>query len=323
MTRPRKEQISIEDTPYYHIVSRCVRRTFLCGTDASTGKSYEHRRSWIEKRLRLLSSIFGIDVCAYAVMSNHIHIAIKLMPSQIAPLSHREIAQRWTCLFKGSLLFQKWHNGDQLDSAELNAVSEEVERYRLRLNDLGWFMKCLNEPIARQANKEDGCTGHFWESRYKSQALLTDEALLSCLAYVDLNPIRACMADRPETSDHTSIKERIAPNFKLAEAIKEQIALESLLKFDVPLKPLAIFEGNATSGEQSGILFSFEDYLQLVDYTGRCVRKDKRGAISAALPSILQRLNIDRESWLNNATCFEKNYLTKFARRRKPARKSA
>ncbi|PCK09660.1 MAG: transposase, partial [Alteromonadaceae bacterium] len=61
MTRPRKEQVSIGDTPYYHIVSRCVRRTFLCGTDANTGKSYEHRRSWIENRLRLLSSIFGID----------------------------------------------------------------------------------------------------------------------------------------------------------------------------------------------------------------------------------------------------------------------
>jgi len=94
------------------------------------------------------------------------------------------------------------------------------------------------------------------------------------------------MADTPESSDHTSIKERIAPSFDLAEAVKEQVALESLLKFDVPVKPLATFEGNVTPGEQSGILFSFEDYLQLVDYTGRCVREDKRGAISVALPPI-------------------------------------
>jgi len=99
------------------------------------------------------------------------------MPSQIDPftqsLPYKESAQRWTCLFKGSLLFQKWHNGDQLDSAELNTVSEETERYKLRLNDLGWFMKCLNEPIARQANKEDGCAGHFWDKFLLLQNLHT------------------------------------------------------------------------------------------------------------------------------------------------------
>ena len=163
MTRPRKEQVSISDTPYYHIVSRCVRRSFLCGTDSNTGKCYEHRRSWIENRIRLLSSIFGIDILAYSVMSNHFHIAVKLTPSRIDALTHSEVAQRWTCLFKGTLLFKKWLNNDKLDQIQLNAVSDEIETYRNRLNDLGWFMKCLNEPVARQANKEDGCTGHFWD----------------------------------------------------------------------------------------------------------------------------------------------------------------
>jgi REP element-mobilizing transposase RayT len=256
-------------------------------------------------------------------MSNHIHLAVKIDPSQIDVLEPWEVAQRWSCIFKGTLLFQKWREGGHLDSAQLNAVSDEVELYRSRLNDLGWFMKCLNEPIARQANKEDGCTGHFWESRYKSQALMTEEALLSCMTYVDLNPIRAGMADTPETSDHTSIKERISPSFDLAEAVKEQVALESLIKFDVPLKPLAAFEGSVTEQKQFGIFCSMTDYLELVDATGRYVHKNKRGVIPAHLPPILQRLNVDRETWLNNVTCFEKIYNLKFAQRRRPLQQSA
>ena len=131
------------------------------------------------------------------------------------------------------------------------------------------------------------------------------------------------MADTPETSDYTSIKERVAPSFDLAEAIREQTALESLLKFDLPLQSLAKFEGGVNDNEQTGILFSFDNYLTLVDYTGRCVRQDKRGAIPAQLPPILQRLNIDRKTWLNNATCFEKNYQARFSRRARHAQKTA
>jgi len=70
-------------------------------------------------------------------------------------------------------------------------------------------MQLLNQYIARQANIEDKVTGCFWESRFKSQALLDERALLTCMAYVDLNPIRAAMAKTPENSDYTSIQERI------------------------------------------------------------------------------------------------------------------
>ena len=213
MTRPRKEQISISDTPYYHVVSRCVRRSFLCGTDLTTGKSYEHRRSWIENRIRILSSIFDIEICAYAVMSNHLHIVLKLCPEQADLWTTNDVLERWTSLYKGPRLIQLLMQGDTLDKAEQDAANICIEEYRKRLKDLSWFMKALNEPIARKANKEDGCTGHFWESRFKSQALLTEDALLSCMTYVDLNPVRANMANTPEASDHTSVKERISQQF--------------------------------------------------------------------------------------------------------------
>jgi REP element-mobilizing transposase RayT len=285
--------------------------------DHSTGKDYEHRRQWIEDRIRILSSLFSIDICAYAVMSNHLHIVIKLCPTQAQNWSNTEVVTRWLSLFKGPLLIQQWQSGEPLSKAQLDTVSDMIEVYRERLANLSWFMKCLNEPIARQANQEDKCTGHFWESRYKSQALLTEEALLSCMAYVDLNPIRADIAKTPEDSKHTSIKERINPEFNSTSAIDSQKALLALQYFQSPVKPLAQFEGNIRNEEQQGILFSLEDYLTLVDMTGRILRDDKRGAISAHLPPILERLEINQEEWLNNATQFERLYHKKFARKRR------
>jgi hypothetical protein len=113
-------------------------------------------------------------------------------------------------------------------------------------------MKCLNEPIACQTNKEDNCKGHFWEARYGSQALFTEEAVLSCMVYIDLNPIRATMATTPGGSDHTSIQECISPRFNLEDAIYKQIDPQSLRRFELALKPLLHFEGSITEHEQSG-----------------------------------------------------------------------
>ena len=170
--------------------------------------------------------------------------------------------------------------------------------------------------VLRQANKEDLCTGHFWESRFRSQALLSEEALLSCMAYVDLNPVRAGMASTPETSEYTSIKERIKPEFDPDLAAQEQIESQSLLRFTVAAKPLARFEGNEKDGQYNGILFSLIDYLELMDFTGRVIRPDKRGAIPGNLPPILERMGIDLETWHTNATEFDSIYYKQFAKPR-------
>ena len=315
MTLPRKSLVCVDDTPFYHVTSRCVRRSFLCGVDHATGKDYSHRRLFIEQRIYLLSSLFAIDIAAYAVMTNHIHLVIKLSPEVVDDWSDREVLLRWTSLFKGPLLVQQYLKGVALPALELLALSEIIIVYRQRLADLGWFMKCLNEPIARTANKEDGCSGHFWEARYRSQALLSEEALLSCMAYVDLNPVRAAIAPSPEESDHTSIKERIHPSLNLAKTIDSLIQSQQLNHFNVSLKPLLPFEGNATDKEQHGILFSLKDYLELVDYTARLVRNNKRGAIAQNLPPILDRLGIDQKTWLNNATAFEQIHRQRFAKK--------
>ena len=170
-------------------------------------------------------------------------------------------------------------------------------------------MKCLNQSIAREANREDDLTDHFWESRFKSQALL------SCMAYVDLNPIRAAMADTPETSEHTSLKERISPSFQLADAVRAHTEQLFLNDFDLPLNPLLPFEGNLTNEAQEGLIFHLRDYLELVDFTGRAIHPTKRGSIPDHHSPILERLGMETADWLDLATGFEKHYQSRHSRR--------
>jgi len=162
MPQSRKTQVSLIDTPYYHCVSRCVRRSFLCGTDKYTGQSYEHRRGWVEERLLFLSSVFSIDICAYAVMSNHTHLVVCVDKDMADGWSMEEVVRRWHQLYQGTLLSQKYHRGDKLSKGECISLDETVTIYRQRLYDISWLMRNLNEYIAREANKEDKCTGRFY-----------------------------------------------------------------------------------------------------------------------------------------------------------------
>ena len=268
MPEPGYRQVSIDDTPYYHCISRCVRRAFLCGPDPVTGFDFEHRRQWIIDRIKLLCSIFAVDLCAYAIMHNHYHIVIRIKADEVKQWSDEEVAKRWMQIFSGDLLVRQYLMNADLTRAELKYVADRLLTWRERLGDLSWFMRCLNEPIARMANREDHCTGSFWEGRFKSQALLDERALLACMTYVDLNPIRAAIAKTPEESDYTSIQERINhPKITC-------------------LAPFADQGGD-------GIPFNLEDYLELVDWGGREVKRNKRGYISAKAPPILLRLKMD------------------------------
>ena len=138
--------------------------------------------------------------------------------------------------------------------------------------------------------------------------------MLSSMAYVDLNPIRAEIAISPETSDHTSIQERIQPVFSLKDAINNQLQCGDILDFKTPLKPLLHFNDDLLNHSKTGIPISGRDYLELVDWTGRIIRNDKRGYIDHELPSILSRLQISSEQWHLNATQFEGLHARRFNR---------
>lgn len=289
MATARKKQISLIDTPYYHCISRCVRRAFLCGKDKVTGDSFEHRRGWVEDKLLALGQIFAIDICAFAIMSNHTHLVLFVDAEQASLWTTDEVITRWHQLFKGTLVTQQYARGEELSKPLQQALEETVAVYRQRLTDISWFMRILNEDIARKANIEDNCTGRFWEGRFKSQALLDEAALAACMAYVDLNPVRAGIATTPEDSDHTSIKMRIMVARKARQP-----------------NVLSPFVGNPRNNMPKGLPFNLTDYLQLVELTGRCIRDDKRGYIENNLPNILQRLNICPKNWLILTTQFRK-----------------
>jgi len=282
MTKARKHQISLDETPYYHCVSRCVRRAFLCG------EQFEHRRQWVEEKLQELARIFCINIAAYAVMSNHYHVVLHVERAE--GLSDRDVARRWHLLFNGTQLSRQFAEGRQLSDDQWQSLEPDIRQWRKRLMDISWFMRIMNEAIARRANREDGCTGRFWEGRFKSQALLDEKALIACMAYVDLNPIRAGIARTPEYSDHTSIKQRCAK----VQANSEQP--EELLPFT----------GNA----DRGLSFELHDYLELIDWSGRIMRHDKPCAVDAALPPLLERLDISEKSWQLLIRQFERSCKT-------------
>ncbi|WP_137166013.1 transposase [Salinimonas lutimaris] len=284
MPLPRKSLISLSETPYYHCVSRCVRRAYLCGRDALTGQSYEHRRGWVEQRLLLLGKVFAIDICAYAVMSNHTHVVLHVNNSQAMAWSTREVLLRWHRLHQGTVLTRRYVNDPNgLNVAEIKTVEEAALVYRHRLFDISWFMRLLNEYIARRANKEDECTGRFWEGRFKSQALLDETALAACMAYVDLNPVRAHIAKCPEHSTYTSIQKRI-------KALKSR-------KQPGCLYPLA--SGNNKAKQQNGVNslpFTLPDYLQLVDYIYRSAQHHE-GGTPHALPQCFNQSGLSNLQW--------------------------
>ncbi len=287
MPQPRKQLIQPDATPYYHLVSRCVRQQFLCGFDALTRRDFSHRRGWIKARLARVAEAFAIDVHAYAIMSNHFHVVVGINEAAAKSWSEREVAERWQRLFKGPDVFQRYCRGERLTLTERIRVRSLVALYRGRLMNISWFMRAINEPIARMANAEDGTAGHFWQGRFKSQALLSRGALLSAMIYVDLNPVRAGMVNTPEQTPDTSAQDRVK---RLQTA-----RVDGAWQHGEPLSPVM---GPSKVAPETRLPYALGDYVELLDWSGRVVQDNKRGAIPRATPSILSRIGIRRSGYV-------------------------
>lgn len=309
----RRQIVDESEVGVYHCVSRCVRRAFLCGQDSFTGRNYDHRKNWMQSRMEELASIFAVDVLGFSLMSNHLHVVLRNRPDVAAEWTDEEVVLRWWRLHP----LRRNADGSPAEPepqeiAGLLADSEALAEHRRRLSSISWWMRSLCEPIARRANREDCVTGRFWEGRFKSQALLDESAILACSIYVDLNPIRAKLAETPETSKHTGAFERILARQAAAAPDAEQTP-DGAATRDAWLSPVPDADVGekvdaatplARASNRGFLPLSLDDYLALLDWTGRQLRADKRGAIPAELLPILQRLAINAETWLDTVSQF-------------------
>ncbi len=308
------EAFSPDEIAAVHVMSRVVRHCHLLGTDKFTGKDYDHRKSWIETEIKRLAALFGIDLLTFAIMSNHIHLIFRSRPDVVETWDNTEIAKRWFMLCP----LRRGPDGLPLEptDAELNSIrldAKKVKEIRRRLSDISWWMRLMCQRIARRANDEDEITGRFWQGRYKAVRLLDEAAILACSAYVDLNPIRAALAETLEDSRFTSAGLRLQaladtvevanmPNNKVSPPDPEVLPADSFLS------PIEVDEANDATGSSASnsnrrcsdkgfLAMPTVAYLELLDWTARQIAPGKSGTTPANTPPILKRLKIEPDIW--------------------------
>jgi len=294
MPAPRSTIVDEAVTPWYHCISRCIRRAFLCG------QGYEYRKQWIENRLKELVGVFAVELAGFAVMDNHLHLLVRLDSKKAQEWSVNEVVRRWLSVFP---LRDTAGKALPLSQARLELLAQDagwVVKVRKRLGDLSWFMKCLKEPLARLANREDGCSGAFWEGRFKSVAVLDEESLLATAAYIDLNPVAAGLVATPEDSTHTSLHARLdhCRTNGTAGTLRDELSTQTrdpAQEAGLWLMPIDDHRprGEGRVGLIAGCTLSC--YLRLVDATSRVLR-DGKANLAPELPPIFQRLDVDQEA---------------------------
>lgn len=264
----------------YHVVTRCALREFRLGGE------HAHRREWAARMLAELLRSFAVDLQAYAILSNHLHLVLRPRPDVAAEWNPVEVARR-------SLRAIPVRTG--IGMTTLPLTPESVERYasdgdwvseqRQRLSSLMWLMRLFKQRLARRANAETGVIGHFWESRYLTVPLLDVGAVFACMAYVDRNPLRAGVVTTLAQATYTSIAHRMAAGglCDLGEDFSEADRL--LARQLLPLGRCAPVDPR--SGEIPARGLDLTDYLQLVEAP----------LAAGRLETVCQGLGIDAARW--------------------------
>ncbi len=211
MARRRRSDMFVpEEIAVVHVMNRVARGSYLFGKDLVSGKDYSYRQRWLEERLALQVACFGIDLLGFSFLSNHFHQVLRSRPDIVATWTDEEVARRWLTLCpvardeKGIPL-----EPTEEDIAALCRQKKRIQELRKRLSDISWWMRLYNQMIAQWVNQADKTEGRLWQGRFKAVRLLDEASILACMAYVDLNPIRAGITDRLEGCEFTSILYRL------------------------------------------------------------------------------------------------------------------
>jgi REP element-mobilizing transposase RayT len=314
--KSRADQFTPDEIAVVHVINRAVRGCFLMGFDQLSGKNFDYRKLWIEQRMEQMARYFGIDLLCNSILSNHLHLVLRSRPDVVATWDDTQVAWRW------SMLCPKKKNKDgsprEPTEAHLNAIRNNPKKLRdirSRLSDISWWMRLMCQTIAQRINREDACTGKVWEARFKATRLLDESALLACSAYVDLNPIRAAIAECLESSDFTSVQRRIQALKQLVEAdclgqvppeaVPDAAPAENTLDkapdrhlAPVFLDPLADAgqampsKGGYRCSDLGYLNMTLVEYLELLDWTARQRVQGKRGSTPEQAPGVFERLNL-------------------------------
>jgi len=294
----------------FHCSNRCVRRAFLCGRDSVTGQDYSHRRDWIVLREEQLASLFAIDIEFRSEMSNHLHVVLRPCPHMVRRLSSVEVVRRWLTITKlAKCLSDDLPEPDEQRIQEMAKDKKWVRKLRKRLCSISWFMGILQENIARRANMEDGCRGRFWETRFRVRECTDPSALLLCGIYVDVNPIKAGEAASPRTATYTSACQRIQAQGQRSNARERAdgwMAELTLQPENTATHELAYSSRTGRRASDMGILpMSLDSYERLLNWTAVMLRSGERKTIPKDLASILDRMDIEQEAWLDTVDHYD------------------
>ncbi|PIE90010.1 MAG: hypothetical protein CR997_08510 [Acidobacteria bacterium] len=333
MAIPRKRQFDKKKINTLHIYNRTVRHAFLMRKN-DEDENHCVRKSIYLNRFKFLLKVFSMESLSYCIMDNHYHLIIRTRPDLVDSWSREEVARRWWQLYPRKRDAQGHPavpTQDELDLVFFDQTGRQTpeqrcEVLRERLADVSWFMKSLNEYASKVYNKQENCRGAFWEGRYKSQLLADQSAVLAGSVYVDLNPIRAGLAETPEESAYTSgqvrCRSRIAKRKleKLRQKCRRKKENQEHRREIQELKNRIEKEANESKwlspmkaadlskpyvGVGSLLKVDEEDYLKLLDWTGRQLHKGKVGRIPKDLDSILTRMEVQAENWLETVQKYD------------------
>lgn len=301
---PRSEVFDPGEVAISHVIQRCVRRCFLMGQDPDSGKDYDYRKQWLQDRLRRFAAHFGIDLLCYSILSNHFHLVLRSRPDVVATWDDTEVARRWLMICPGGR--DRQGNPREPTESQLNSIRHDPVRLatiRRRLSDISWWMRLLCQPLAAKANREENQLGRFWQGRFRAVRICDEAALLACAAYVELNPIRAALAETLEGSRYTSIGQRLeslsgdATSVEADEGDGDQFLAP--VEIDERGDALgAVASRSAYRASDKGFLpISELEYVCLLDWTARMVVPGKRGVTPAEAPEVLERLGWNVPQW--------------------------